>query len=167
MNKKEIISYFTVVSLIFSLSFSWVYAWWTSYSSFKENKKQIIDNTIEVDWNSISNIEKLPVKKPTREIVTNSDIKNKVWKNAENIEKRMNNLSEKFEKKSKNDKIKQLENLRIKIDKMMEKFVNTDISDQKKEAYRNLFEYIRYLNEEKIIILEKSIEKTSTWEVIN
>jgi succinate dehydrogenase flavin-adding protein (antitoxin of CptAB toxin-antitoxin module) len=77
----------------------------------------------------------------------------------------MNKFQEKFERKTKQEKLNQFQALWAKIDRTIEKFVNSDISEEKKEAYRNLFEYIRALNEEKIAILETESEEveTSTW----
>ena len=70
----------------------------------------------------------------------------------------MNRYAEKFERKTKQDKLNQYKVLWAKIDRTIEKYNNLEVSEEKKEAYRNLFEYIRALNEEKIIALEESEE---------
>ena len=95
-------------------------------------------------------------------------IKEKVGKNADKAEMRMNKFQEKFERKTKQEKLNQYQALCSKIDKTIEKFENSDISEEKKEAYRNLFEYIRNLNEEKIALLEEESEEieTATWTVV-
>ncbi len=89
--------------------------------------------------------------------------KEKFGEKAEKAEKVMNKFMEKFERKTKQEKLNQYKALGTKIDRTIEKFVNLDISEEKKEAYRNLFEYIRALNEEKIVALEEGEEETGTW----
>ncbi|MFC1797691.1 hypothetical protein ACFLY2_00430 [Patescibacteria group bacterium] len=87
-----------------------------------------------------------------------TEAKEKMGQNADKAEKAMNKFQEKFERKSKQDKLNQYQALGAKIDRTLEKFLNSDISEAKKEAYRNLFEYVRALNEEKIVELEESEE---------
>ena len=91
------------------------------------------------------------------------EAKEKMGQNSDKAEMAMNKFQEKFERKSKQDKLNQYQALGAKIDKTLEKFLNSDISEAKKEAYRNLFEYVRALNEEKIIELEESEEEVVEW----
>lgn len=89
------------------------------------------------------------------------EAKEKMGENSDKAEKNMNKFQEKFEKKSKQEKLNQYQALWANIDRVMERFENSDISEEKKEAYRNLFEYVRTINEEKIIELEEAEEEVT------
>ena len=104
------------------------------------------------------------------------EVKEKVWKKLGEVMKKIEEKKEKIrkiagEKAKKADEamlkyIKKIENKNIeekiakykklneKIDKVMAKYMSLDISEEKKESYKNLFEYIKTLNEEKITELE-------------
>ena len=81
-------------------------------------------------------------------------IKQMAWKKAEKADNAMKNFEKRFENNSKSEKIAQYKKLDEKINRVMEKYLNSDISEAKKESYKNLFEYIRTLNEEKMTSLE-------------
>jgi len=83
-------------------------------------------------------------------------IKKHVGKKAEKAEDAMKNFTKRFENNGNQEKLIQYKKLNEKIDKVMAKYMNADISEEKKESYRNLFEYIRALNEEKIAELEET-----------
>jgi len=77
-------------------------------------------------------------------------------KKAEKADEAMEKYMKKLENKKTEEKIAEYKKLNEKIDQVMAKYMNADISEEKKESYRNLFEYIRALNEEKIAELEET-----------
>ena len=77
-------------------------------------------------------------------------------KKVEKADTAMEKYMKKIENKNKEEKILEFKKLNEKIDSVMAKYMNADISDAKKESYKNLFEYIKALNEEKISELENS-----------
>jgi exonuclease VII large subunit len=84
------------------------------------------------------------------------NIKKHVGKKAEKADAAMEKYMKKLENKNIEEKIAKFKKLNEKIDSVMAKYMNADISDAKKESYKNLFEYIKALNEEKISELENS-----------
>jgi hypothetical protein len=75
-------------------------------------------------------------------------------KKAEKADDAMKKFENKLENKTQEEKLATYKAFEEKINKVMEKYQNSDISDDKKESFMKLFEYIKSVNEEKITNLE-------------
>lgn len=73
--------------------------------------------------------------------------------NANNVDNLINNFANDIESKSINEQKNTFQLLLWKIDWAIMNIENSNISETKKQAYKNLYEYIRVLTEEKIILL--------------
>ena len=66
----------------------------------------------------------------------------------------MNSFEKRFENQSKEDTQNKYGELIWKIDWSLEKINNSTLSDAKKESYKNLFDYLKVIAEEKLLELE-------------
>lgn len=85
-----------------------------------------------------------------------SETRAKLGKGANNVNGLMNNFANKIATKTKTEQKNKFQLLIGKIDEAIANVEKSKYSEAKKEAYRNLFIYVRVLTEEKIALLDEN-----------
>lgn len=85
-----------------------------------------------------------------------SEIRAKLGSGAANVNGMMNKFANQIATKTKTEQKSKFQLLIGKIDQAIANVELSKFSEAKKEAYRNLFKYVRVLTEEKIALLDES-----------
>jgi hypothetical protein len=143
-------------------NWNWTWSWtWFNANLIDTNTNWIADWREDWDSDWVLNkddedyIKLQQENKKSYKAERSIELKNKLWKKSNIVDDFMWKASKVYANINNEEKKTKYNNLLIKIDKTTEKLNNLNISEYKKEAYRNILEYLRLQTEtelESIII---------------